>query len=44
MNFIQMSGFLCIYLTCYANNKLGFIKQLINHCFIIKTATDKDVK
>lgn len=39
-----MSGFLCIYLTCYANNKLGCIKQLINYCFIKKITMDKDVK
>lgn len=44
MNFIQMSGFLCIYLSCYAKNTLGSIKQLINHSFIIKITTDKDIK
>lgn len=38
-----MSGFLCIFLTCYANNTLGHIKQLISLRFFIKGTMNKVV-
>lgn len=35
LNFVQVNGFLCIYLICYSSNTLGCTKEMINHCFII---------